>query len=209
MLQIFKRNFLAGLAVTLPVAGALWIFISIATWVDDIFPDAWRPKVFHHPLPGLGLVVATIVILGVGSLARNFLGQQLISWGDKVVEHIPVFGKTYGLLKQIVQAVFGKQRDAFRRAVLVRYPHSHAWSVGFVTHVDPEVEYKINKKIVAVYVPTTPNPTSGYYIFVPEEETIPLDMHVDQALKLVVTMGIAKTESGLINLAEVSNKAKG
>src|SRR5262252_8783914 len=119
MLQIFKRNFLTGLAVTLPVAGALWIFISIATWVDDIFPDAWRPKVFHHPLPGLGLVVATIVILGVGSLARNFLGQQLISWGDKVVEHIPVFGKTYGLLKQIVQAVFGKQRDTFRRAVLV------------------------------------------------------------------------------------------
>ena len=96
----------------------------------------------------------------------------------------------------------------FVRAVLIRFPHSHTWSVGFVTNADPEIEYKINKKILAVYVPTTPNPTSGYYLFVPEEETIPLDLHVDQALKMVVTMGIAKTESGLINLAEVS-KVKG
>jgi uncharacterized membrane protein len=208
MLQVFKRNFLTGLAVTLPVAGALWIFISLASWVDEIFPDAWRPKVFHHPLPGLGLGVATVVILLVGSLARNFLGQQLISWGDRVVEHIPVFGKTYGLLKQIVQAVFGKQRDAFRRAVLVRFPHSNTFAIGFVTSADPEIEYKINKKIIAVYIPTTPNPTGGYYLFVPEEETIPLDLPVEQALKLVVTMGIAKTESGLINLAEVTGGAK-
>src|SRR5262249_18270581 len=204
MLQRFKRNFLTGLAVTLPVAGALWIFISIAGLVDEIFPDAWRPKVLGHPMPGLGLIVATVIILFVGALARNFLGQQLISWGDKVVEHIPVFGKTYGLLKQIVQAVFGKQRDAFRQAVLVRFPHPHTWSVGFVTATEPEIEYKLNRKIVAVYIPTTPNPTSGYYLFVPEEETIALDMPVDQALKLVVTMGIAKTESGLIKLSEVS-----
>jgi uncharacterized membrane protein len=200
---VFRRNLLTGLLVTLPIAVAIWIFFSIASSVDQIFPDRWRPALFGHPLPGLGLVAATIILLVVGALARNFLGQRLLNAVDQGLGHIPIFGKTYGLLKQIVEAVFSKQGKAFRRAVLVRFPHSSVWSIGFVTDSSPEIDLKLSRRVLAVYVPTTPNPTSGYYLFVPEEETIALDLAVEQALKLVVTMGIAKTESGLINLSQL------
>ncbi|HJZ87212.1 MAG TPA: DUF502 domain-containing protein [Polyangia bacterium] len=205
---MFRRNLITGVLVTLPIAAALWIFVALARSVDEIFPDVWRPRLGGYPVPGLGLVAAFIIVFGVGVIARNFLGQRVLAWVDQGLEHIPVFGKTYGLLKQIVQSIFGKRGQAFRHAVLVRFPHENAWSVGFVTQHDPEIEYRLNRKIVAVYVPTTPNPTSGYYLFVPEEETIRLDLPVDQALKLVVTMGIVTTESGLIQLAELSGKPR-
>jgi len=205
---VLRRNFLTGVLVTLPIGAAIWIFIALARAVDDLFPDAWRPRPFGEPLPGLGIVVAVVIVFLMGVLARNFLGQQVLTWMDQGLARIPIFGKTYGLLKQIVQSVFGKQGEAFRSAVLVRFPHPHAWSVGFVTAADPEIEYRLNRKIIAVYVPTTPNPTSGYYLFVPEEETIRLDLPVEQALKLVVTMGIVKTESGLIQLAQLAGKAR-
>ena len=205
---MLRRNFLTGVLVTLPIGAAIWIFFALARAVDDLFPDAWRPHPFGEPLPGLGIVVAVVIVFLMGVLARNFLGQQVLTWMDQGLARIPVFGKTYGLLKQIVQSVFGKQGEAFRSAVLVRFPHPHAWSVGFVTAADPEIEYRLNRKIIAVYVPTTPNPTSGYYLFVPEEEAIRLDLPVEQALKLVVTMGIVKTESGLIQLAELASKTR-
>ena len=204
---MFRRNFLTGLLITLPIAAALWIFVGLARFVDGLFPDVWRPRFFfNQPLPGLGLVVATAIVFVTGLLARNFLGQRILMWMDGALAHVPVFGKTYGLLKQITQSVFGKQAHAFRRVVLVKYPHERMWSIGFVTAFDPEIEYRLNRKILAVYVPTTPNPTSGYYVFVPEEDAIPLELPVDQALKLVVTLGIVKTESGLIKLAELADK---
>ena len=205
---MLRRNFLTGVLVTLPIGAAIWIFVALARFVDDFFPDAWRPRPFGEPLPGLGVVAAVVIVFFIGVLARNFLGQQVLTWMDQGLARIPIFGKTYGLLKQIVQSVFGKQGEAFRSAVLVRFPHPHAWSVGFVAAADPEIEYRLNRKIVAVYVPTTPNPTSGYYLFVPEEETIRLDLPVEQALKLVVTMGIVKTESGLIQMAELAGKPR-
>jgi uncharacterized membrane protein len=203
---VFKRNFLTGLLVTLPIAAALWIFIALASTVDEIFPDAWRPRVHGHPLPGLGVVAATFIIFMAGLVARNIFGQQLLRSVERAVEHIPLFGKTYGMLKQVTQAVLGKQREAFRHTVLVRFPHPQTYAIGFVTGGSPEIELRLGRKILAVYVPTTPNPTSGYYLFVPEDETIPLELPVEQALKLVVTMGIAKTESGLINLAQLSRE---
>src|SRR5262249_8373759 len=162
-------NLLTGLLVTLPIAVAIWIFVSIASSVDQIFPDRWRPALLGHPLPGLGLVAATLILLVVGVLARNFLGQRLLAAVDQGLGHIPIFGKTYGLLKQIVEAVFSKQGKAFRRVVLVRFPHSSVWSIGFVTDSSAEIEVKLRRRVLAVYVPTTPNPTSGYYLFVPEE----------------------------------------
>lgn len=201
-----RRNFVTGLFVTLPIAAALWIFVGIARAVDQFFPDLLRPKVMGRPLPGIGIVAALVIVMVIGFLARNLLGQKLIELMDHTLTHIPVFGKTYGLLKQIVQAVFGKQQEAFRRVVLVRFPNSNTWSLGFVAGLPTDIEYRLHQKVIAVYVPTTPNPTSGYYLFVPEEETISLDMHVEQALKIVVTMGIAKTESGLIQLAELAKK---
>jgi uncharacterized membrane protein len=203
---MLRRNFLTGLLVTLPIAAALWIFFAIARTVDGILPDIWRPRVLGYPVPGLGLLAAVLLLLFVGILARNLLGQRMLTAVDQGLHHVPVFGKTYGLLKQIVQAIFGKQGQAFRRAVLVRFPHANVWSVAFVAGLDPEIEYRISTKVLAVYVPTTPNPTSGYYLFVPESETIPLEMPVEQALKLVVTMGIARTESGLIDLAKVAKQ---
>jgi uncharacterized membrane protein len=203
---VFKRNFITGLLVTLPIAAALYIFVGIARSVDSLMPDEWRTRLLGYPVPGLGLLVATLILLGVGILSRYLFGQRLLEWMDRGLEHIPIFGKTYGLLKQIVQAIFGKQGQAFRRAVLVRFPNAEVWSIGFVTSISPEIETQLARKLLGVYVPTTPNPTGGYYLFVPEEQTVAIDMPVDLALKMVVTMGIVHTESGLIRLSKVAGK---
>ena len=204
--MVLRRNLLAGLAVMLPIAAALWVLLTIISFVDELFPGAWRPELGGRPMPGLGLLLAVLLLWTVGAITRNFFGQRLVKVVESALAHIPVFGRTYGLFKQVVEVIFGKQGEAFRRVVLVEFPRRGIWSIGFVAAMHAEVERRIGMEVVAVFVPTTPNPTGGYYLFVPEQETRPLDMAVDQALKLVVTMGAAHAESGVYRLPDQANR---
>jgi len=194
---LLKRELLTGLLLVAPVGGALWIVWWIVAAVDGLFPNMWRPTIRGWPVPGLGLVSVVVLALGVGLLAHNYAGQRIVKWFDDIVHRIPLFGSTYGLIKQVLEAVFSSGGGSFKRAVLVEYPVPGSWAIAFVAQpfVTGKLRDAAGSEIVAVYVPTTPNPTSGFYLLVERERVRELDLPVDQAFKLILTMGIADAEA--------------
>jgi uncharacterized membrane protein len=153
--------------------------------------------VYGVPLPGLGLITVLALALLVGALAHNFIGQRMVAILDGVAGRIPLFGATYGLIKQVLEAVFSSSGSSFHRAVLVQYPTAGSWAIGFVTQEEGVARFAdaVGKDVVSVYVPTTPNPTSGFYLLVERDALRHLDMPVQQAFKLLLTMGIADSET--------------
>jgi uncharacterized membrane protein len=178
------------------VGGAAYLVYWLINAVDDLFPEALRRSIPGFRLPGLGFVAVTLLALLVGVLARNFVGRRLVSWFDAAAHRIPLFGTTYGLIKQVLEAVFSTGSGSFSRAVLVPWPVAGSWAIGFVTArtVTGKLQEAVGDDLVSVYVPTTPNPTSGFYLLVAREHVRPLDVPVDQAFKLILTMGIADAE---------------
>ncbi|WP_024301470.1 DUF502 domain-containing protein [Pseudogulbenkiania sp. MAI-1] len=192
----FKGHLVTGLLIWLPVAVTLWVLNLIISTLDQtltLLPENWRPEAligFH--IPGLGVVLSVLILLGTGILAANVLGQRLFSFWDALISRTPVVKSIYSSVKQVSDTLLSDSGQAFRQALLVQFPHQGAWTVAFQTgtpaadvtaHLDGE-EY------VSVYVPTTPNPTSGYFIMVPKKDTRELNMSVDAALKYVISMGV-------------------
>ncbi|MBU2498844.1 MAG: DUF502 domain-containing protein [Proteobacteria bacterium] len=155
-------------------------------------PQKYLPETYLNVrIPGLGLILALILILIVGFLARNIVGSKIVHWTDRIVNRIPLARIIYVAIKQLLQGVFLPQTRAFRRVVMVEFPRQGVYSIGFLTGVSKgEVQNKTAKKVVNVFVPTTPNPTSGFFIMVPEDEVIPLSMSVEDAFKLIISGGI-------------------
>lgn len=192
--------FLTGLLVTAPVMLTIyitWLFIDIIdSNVNALIPDRVRElieiKAPHiGALPGLGLLVGFVVITLIGAVAAGFFGRWLIRVGENILNRMPVVRSIYGASKQILETVLTTQSNAFREVVLVEYPRKGLWVVGFVTgSTEGEVGVKIDQKTVNVFIPTTPNPTSGFLLFCPKEDLIYLDMGVEDAVKLVVSGGI-------------------
>ena len=192
--------FLTGLLVTAPVMLTIyitWLFIDIIdSNVNALIPDWVRElieiKAPHiGALPGLGLLVGFVVITLIGAVAAGFFGRWLIRVGENILNRMPVVRSIYGASKQILETVLTTQSNAFREVVLVEYPRKGLWVVGFVTgSTEGEVGIKIDQKTVNVFIPTTPNPTSGFLLFCPKEDLIYLDMGVEDAVKLVVSGGI-------------------
>ena len=192
--------FLTGLLVTAPVMLTIyitWLFIDIIdSNVNALIPNTVRElieiKAPHiGALPGLGLLVGFVVITLLGAIAAGFFGRWLIRAGENILNRMPVVRSIYGASKQILETVLTTQSNAFREVVLVEYPRKGLWVVGFVTgSTEGEVGVKIDQKTVNVFIPTTPNPTSGFLLFCPKEDLIYLDMGVEDAVKLVVSGGI-------------------
>lgn len=192
--------FLTGLLVTAPVMLTIyitWLFIDIIdSNVNALIPNTVRElieiKAPHiGALPGLGLLVGFVVITLIGAIAAGFFGRWLIRAGENILNRMPVVRSIYGASKQILETVLTTQSNAFREVVLVEYPRKGLWVVGFVTgSTEGEVGVKIDQKTVNVFIPTTPNPTSGFLLFCPKEDLIYLDMGVEDAVKLVVSGGI-------------------
>lgn len=203
--SLLKRELFTGLLLLAPVGGTAYLVYWMVTTVDGLFPDAWRPHIAGHPLPGLGLISVAILAVGAGVAAHNFVGRRLVRLFDDIVHRIPLFGSTYGLIKQVLEAVFSSGGGSFKRAVLVEYPVSGSWAIGFVAQaqVSGKLRDAADAEVLAVYVPTTPNPTSGFYLLVEREKVRELDMPVDQAFKMVLTMGIADGD-GLATTAKWS-----
>lgn len=192
-----KGYFVTGILLWLPVTVTLWVLGLIIGTLDSILeflPDAARPeRLFGFSIPGLGLVITVLLLLGTGVLAANVFGRRIIMVGENLLTHIPVVKTIYNSVKQVSDTLLSDSGQAFRKALLVQFPHQGAWTVAFLTgqpsgQVTAHLEE--NEPYLSVYVPTTPNPTSGYFIIVPKKDTRELDMSVDEALKYIISMGV-------------------
>jgi uncharacterized membrane protein len=203
---LFKNELVTGMVLLAPVAGTVWLIYVIVSSVDRLFPDELRPKLLGHPLPGLGVLSVIVLALLVGIFAHNFFGRRLVAFFDRSFQRVPLFGGTYGLIKQVFESVFAQGADSFNRAVLIEYPRPGIFAIAFVTASDVPVRGSDGQELVSVFVPTTPNPTSGFYLLVERALVRELDMPVQQAFKLVITMGIAKEPELLTTTAKLQRK---
>ena len=204
--SLFKNELVTGLVLLAPVAGTAWLVYAIVSGVDRLFPDEFRPRLLGHPLPGLGVVSVLVLALLVGIFAHNFIGRRLVAFFDRGIQRVPLFGGTYGLIKQVFESVFAQGAESFNRAVLVEYPRPGVFAIAFVTSSDVPVRSSDGEELVSVFLPTTPNPTSGFYLLVEKKLVRELDMPVQQAFKLVITMGIAKEPELLTTTAKLQRK---
>lgn len=193
----FRRYFVAGLLVWIPLVITLWVLKLLVDLMDQsllLLPSAYRSEaLFGFHVPGLGIILTVAIVLTTGAVAANFFGRKLIDFGHTLLGRIPIVRSIYGGVKQISDTLFSPEGKAFRRAVLVRYPHAGAWTVALVTG-NPEHELAgiLGREQVSVFVPTTPNITAGFFLVVPRSETIELEMSVDEALKYIISMGVAE-----------------
>ncbi|QBQ96676.1 DUF502 domain-containing protein [Paraburkholderia pallida] len=187
----FKSVFLTGLLVLVPLALTLWVLNLVIGTMDQtllLLPTSWRPTV---RLPGLGAVLTLAFIFVVGLLTHNFIGQKLVEWWNALVRRIPVVGPLYSSIQQVSDTLLSSNGNAFRKALLIEYPRKGSWTIAFLTGIPGgDVVNHLREEHVSVYVPTTPNPTSGFFLMVPKSEVIELDMTVDAALKYIVSMGV-------------------
>lgn len=195
-----KTWFLTGLLVLVPLAITLWVLSLIIGTMDQslaLLPAAWQPdRLFGMRVPGLGAILTLLFILIVGVLAHNFIGQKLVLWWEALLGRIPVVGPIYSSVKQVSDTLLSSNGNAFRKALLVQYPREGSWTIAFLTgRPGGDVENHLQGEYVSVYVPTTPNPTSGFFLMMPKADTIELDMTVDAALKYIVSMGVVAPES--------------
>ncbi len=198
--RLFRRKlkyyFLTGLLVVVPVAMTLLVVRWLVRFMDGllftVLPEALRPEeLYGIPVPGIGLIATLLLILLIGVLAANIFGRSLVTFSERLVDRIPVVKGIYTLFKQVSDTVFKRDRGAFRKVVLIEYPRKGIWAVAFVTGVsEGEVQEVTEKRLVNVFVPTTPNPTSGFYILVPDGDLIELKMTVEEAFKLIISGGM-------------------
>lgn len=193
-----KRYFVTGLLIWVPLGITLWVLNLLIGTLDQsltLLPAGWQPEAWLGiRVPGLGVILTALVILLTGVFAANFFGQKLIDWTEALLARIPVVKSIYGSVKQVSDTLLSGNGHAFRKVLLVRYPHPQAWSLAFQTNVPAEVLAKLPDEHVAVFIPTTPSPVNGFYFYVKKSEAIELDMSVDRALKYIVSMGVASSE---------------
>jgi uncharacterized membrane protein len=193
--RVLRRYFLTGLIVLLPVVvtvSVLWRFFFA---LDDIL-GRFVETYLGRSVPGVGLVALIALILGIGAVASNFLGKRVIRIGEQLVARVPLMGWIYRTTKQLFSTILEERGESFRKVVLVNYPHKGTYSVAFVTSESPtQIEGSLGKGFVTVFLPTTPNPTSGFLLVVPAEDIVPMNLSVDEGLRLVISAG-ALSENG-------------
>lgn len=191
-----RRYLLTGIVVTAPISITVYLTYIFLTFIDKnvarIIPNGWHQDYdIISAIPGLGLIVALGFFIVIGWFATNFLGRFIIRLYEYILDRMPVIRTVYGAIKQIFETIMASQSSAFREAVMLEYPRKGVWSIGFVTGTTQgEVQDATAQETINVFVPTTPNPTSGYLLFVPKKELKYLDMTVEEAVKLVVSAGI-------------------
>ncbi len=206
LLAGLRNSFLTGLVVIAPVALTIWLIWSVIGWIDG-FVLPFIPNLYHPDnilntifgqdvainIRGLGVVVFLLFTTFVGWIAKGFLGRSLIRFGENLVCKMPVVRSIYSGVKQIAETVFAQSDRSFEKACLIEYPRKGIWAIGFIsTDAKGEVKYKVKAKsdLLSVFVPTTPNPTSGFMLFFPRSDVIELDMSIEDAAKLVISAGL-------------------
>lgn len=193
-----KRYFITGLLIWVPLGITLWVLDLIISSLDQsllLLPNAWRPEIWlGMSLPGLGVVLTLGVIFLTGLVTANIVGQRLLLFWEGLLRRIPVVKSIYYSVKQVSDTLFSGSGDAFRKVLLVRYPHPQAWSLAFQTHIPGDVAGSLDAEYVGVFIPTTPSPVNGFYFFVKKSDTIELNISVDVALKYIVSMGVVASQ---------------
>ena len=209
---MFRRYFITGLLIWVPIGITLWVLDLVITTMDlslSLLPQTWQPvAVLGRHVPGLGALLTVLVIFVTGVLATNFLGQRLVTLWEGLLSRIPIVRTIYSSVKQVSDTLLSPQGNAFRKALLVEYPRQGSWTIGFLTGTPAdEVRRRVSQarpadadagagaEMVSIYVPTTPNPTSGFFLMMRREDTIELDMSVDEALKYIVSMGVVTPDT--------------
>jgi uncharacterized membrane protein len=190
-----KKYFITGLLIWIPLAITVWVLAAIVRTMDQsllLLPNAIRPEtLLGIYIPGIGALLTILIVLVTGLVTTNIVGQRLVRYWESILSRIPVVKSIYYSVKQISDTVISGNGDAFRQVLLVRYPHPEAWSVAFQTGVPAgEVTKVSGEELVSVFIPTAPSPVNGFFFFVKKQDTIELNMSVDDALKYIVSMGV-------------------
>ena len=190
-----KNYFLTGLLVILPIFITVYVILALIRGMDAILkyiPAKYLPETYLHVhIPGLGFILVVILVFVVGLLTRNFVGRKIVNLGENIVDRIPLVRVLYAGVKQLLEPIFLRKTNAFKRVALIEYPRRGVYVIGFITGESKgEIQNKTSKNMINVFVPTTPNPTSGFYILIPEDEVIVLNMSVEDAFKLIISGGI-------------------
>jgi uncharacterized membrane protein len=191
-----RNYFFAGVLVTAPVSITIWLTWELISFIDDrvvpVIPGRWNPETYlPFSLPGLGVVLAVVVLIVIGFLTAGIVGRTLVGFGEQVLHRMPVIRNVYGAIKQLIETVFREQSQAFRQCVLIQYPRAESWAIGFLTgQTESHIQDLTPDTAVNVFLPTTPNPTSGFLLFVPRRDVDILGMTVEEGIKMVVSGGI-------------------
>ncbi len=197
---LVKSWLVAGTAVMVPLIGTYLILKFIILSIDDLFisfmPENLHPsKIFGIDIPGVGLIATIAIILVVGGITRMYVGKTLVGWGDRIIAKIPLGRGIYKSIKQFVSAITSDKSKKFRSVAAVEYPRRGCWMIGFVTG-DYEMQTgELRERMVSIFIPTTPNPTSGFLIYIPREDMRTLPISVEEAFKLIVSAGIVQEPS--------------
>lgn len=196
-----KRYFITGLLIWVPLGITIWVLNLLVGTMDKsllLLPASIRPEiVLGVYIPGMGVILTLVVVLVTGLLAANIIGQRLVLFWEGVLGRIPVVKSIYHGVKQVSDTLFSSQGEAFRKPLLVQYPREGSWTIAFLTgQPGGDVTRHIEGEYVSVYVPTTPNPTSGFFLMMPKKDVIELDMSVDTALKYIISMGVVSPGNG-------------
>lgn len=195
-----RSYLLAGLVVWLPILitmGVIRFIIDLLDKTLSLIPMAYQPeRLLGVHIPGLGVILSLILLVSTGVFATNFFGQRLMSWGESILSKIPLVRSIYNSVKQVINTVLSTNSDAFRKVLLIEYPRKGLWSIGFQTGaVNPEISNKTNEELISLFIPTTPNPTSGFLIMIPKQEAIELNMSIDEALKFIISLGVMQNNT--------------
>ena len=200
-----RNYFLTGIIVTAPIAITFAVAMWVINWIDSkvvpLIPSSYNPQILLQThtgvhIPGIGLIVVLIGLTVIGFLAAGLLGRFIVRVGENILNRMPIIRSIYGALKQIFETILRSSSRSFREVALIEYPRRGIWAIGFITtKTTGEVRSEIKEDVVNVFLPTTPNPTSGFLLFVPRKDLIILDMGVEEAIKMIVSAGIVTPPS--------------
>ena len=195
-----KRYIITGLLIWIPLVITIWVLHFLVSTMDqslDLLPPEWQPEaILGRRIPGIGAILTVLIVFVTGILASNILGQRLVALWESILRRIPVVNSIYHGVKQVSDTLFKPGGQAFRKALLIEWPREGTWTIAFLTGVPGgDVANHLRGDYVSVYVPTTPNPTGGYFVMLPREDVIELNMSVDAALKYIISMGVAPPEA--------------
>jgi len=196
LLARLRNHFLTGIIVTAPISITFyisWLFISYVDGkVRPLIPTAYLPETYlPFSVPGIGLFVVVIGLTAIGALTAGIFGRSIVRFGERMLNRMPVIRSIYSALKQVFETVFARKSQAFRQVVLIEYPRTGSWAMGFATGTTKgEVQHVIEDEVVNVFLPTTPNPTSGYLLFLPKRDVVFLAMSVEDGIKMIISGGV-------------------
>ena len=196
MLRWLRNSFLTGVVIATPVGVTLFLIITFVGFVDSrvkpLIPANYNPETYlPFAIPGLGVLIAVFLLTVVGALTANIFGRTLLNLGERALDAVPLVRNVYGALKQLMETVISGQQNSFKEVVLVEYPMKGLYAVAFVSAEGRgPVKDKIGSDVIGIFVPTTPNPTSGFLLYTPRANTIPIDLSVEEAAKLIISFGL-------------------